>query len=438
MTSRTATSAEALETPTRRAPFADNPVISARGLRTQQRVLDAALEAFGESGYDRTTLDRVAELAGCSRITIYQYFSGKDDLFRRLATQVANQMGAAIEVLDTISPDNAGHAALLAWISRLADIEARYEPILRAFEAAAANDPSLTGGAAAITRRGIGPFEARVAMTDLPHRLLDPTVELINTGVIRALMRMSMLRAAAPEHYGRERVEIALADVVHRALFGALPGVNVHPRPTGPVPPTLPFSREAEAIFDRVRGLDALAAQPGKRALRSMLVVANRLIAERGYRGLRVDDVIKAAAISRGSFYTYFENIDDFVRAMGVRAIQEASEVVRDLPLTPTRTSLRQWLRRYADVHVKTGLLVRVWIEAIEGPLRRDGAAVFDWGRRRMATMLAAREIGDVDINAVILLALVDVFGETTRRKTERDAALLMIERGFMSPTTAE
>jgi hypothetical protein len=119
---------------------------------------------------------------------------------------------------------------------------------------------------------------------------------------------------------------------------------------------------------------------------------------------------------------------------MGVRAIQEASEVVRDLPEVPTRTALRGWLRRYADVHVTTGLLVRVWIEAIEGPLRQDGAAVLDWGRRRMATMLRARELGDVDINAVILVALVDVFGETTRSKAEFDAALLLIERGFLSP----
>ena len=45
--------------------------------------------------------------------------------------------------------------------------------------------------------------------TDLPPRLLDPTVELLNTGVISALSRMSILRAAAPEHYrprtGRRR-----------------------------------------------------------------------------------------------------------------------------------------------------------------------------------------------------------------------------------------
>src|SRR3954468_7471217 len=83
----------------RRAPFADNPAVGARGQRTQQRILDAALRAFGETGYDRTTLDRVAQLAGCSRVAIYQYFAGKDDLFRHLAGQVARQLRASVEAM---------------------------------------------------------------------------------------------------------------------------------------------------------------------------------------------------------------------------------------------------------------------------------------------------------------------------------------------------
>ena len=418
--------------PTRRKPFGDSPVVGPRGLRTHQRLLDAALEAFGESGYDRTTLDRIAELAGCSRVTIYQYASGKDRLFRHLATQAAAQMWAAFEALEDVTPDESGRASLFVCITRLADIEARYEPIIRAFEAAAETDVSLAGGAESITRRAVGVFEARLVATDLPGRLLDPTVELLNTGVISALSRMSILRAAAPETYRRERVDGAIADVVHRALFGPLPGVNVQPPRTGPTAPVLRLSPEAQAIFDRARDLEADAARPGKRALGSILAVANRLIADRGYRGLRIDDVVRAAKVSRGSFYTYFDDIDDFVRMIGVRAIQDVSEVVRDLPELPTRSAMRGWLRRYAAVNLTSGPLVRVWIEAIEGPLRRDRAAVTDWGRRRMASMLRSHGLGDVDIEAEILMAIVEVFGSRTRTKAELDAILMLIERGFV------
>jgi AcrR family transcriptional regulator len=433
------TANQAISRPERRAPFADSPAVRARGLRTHQRILDATLDAFGEAGYDRTTLDRIAELAGCSRVAIYQYASGKEELFRRLGAQATTQMWAALQALDDITPDATGHAAVLACISRLGDIEVRYEPILRAFEAAAENDGSLADDAASIIRRAVGLFEARVLGTDLPPRILDPTVELLNTGVIGALSRMSILRAAAPDYYKRGRVDLALADVVHRVLFGVLPGVNVHAPPeTAGQPPTLHLSAEAGANFRRASTLEADAASPNKRALRSMLSVANDLIADRGYRGLRVDDVVRAAKVSRGSFYTYFDDIEDFVRVVGVRAIQDVSLVVDDLPERPTPVALRRWLRRYADVTLTSGPLVRVWIEAIEGPLRDARAAVIDWGRRRFAAMLQHRPLGDVDVNAEILLAVVEVFGSKTRTKAELDALVNLIERGFLVPDPVE
>jgi hypothetical protein len=105
---------------------------------------------------------------------------------------------------------------------------------------------------------------------------------------------------------------------------------------------------------------------------------------------------------------------------MGVRAIQDVSQVVRDLPDVPTRFAMRRWLQRYAKVNLTSGPLVRVWIEAIEGPLRQDRAAVTDWGRRRMARMLRACAFGDVDIEAEILMAIVEVFGSRTRTKGDR------------------
>lgn len=428
---------EATAAPTRRKPFAASPTIGPRGLETHQRILDAALVAFGEAGYDRTSLDRVAELAGCSRIAIYQYVSGKEELFGHLAREAAAQMWAALDALDDVTPDARGHAALLTYASSLADVEVRYEPILRAFQAAAADDEALEGGAASIVARGVDALAARIAGTDLPPRLLDPTVELLNTGLISAVSRMSILRAAAPEHYGRERVDLALADVAHRALFGVVPGVNVHPAPPGlGPPPALRLSDAAGAIFRRAAEVDAVAASPSKRALRAMLDIANDLIAERGYRGLRVDDVVRAAGVSRGSFYTYFEDIEDFVRLVGVRAIQEVSTVVGDLPEVPSRSALRRWLGRYAEVNLTSGPLVRVWIEAIEGPLRQDRAAVIDWGRRRLAAMLRARPLGDVDVDAEILLAVVEVYGSTTRSKAALAAVLTLIDRAFVKGTT--
>ena len=51
----------------RRAPFSDNPRVGARGQRTQQRIVDAALRVFGEVGYHQCGVALITELAGCSR-----------------------------------------------------------------------------------------------------------------------------------------------------------------------------------------------------------------------------------------------------------------------------------------------------------------------------------------------------------------------------------
>ena len=86
-------------------------------------------------------------------------------------------------------------------------------------------------------------------------------------------------------------------------------------------------------------------------------------------------------------------------------------------------------------MNLTSGPLVRVWIEAIEGPLRQDRAAVTDWGRRRMADdARGPRSLGDVDIDAEILMAIVEVFGSRARTKAELDACLTLIDRGFIGP----
>ena len=89
----------------RRAPFSDNPNVGPRGQRTQQRILDAALAVLRDEGYHRCAVDRISRLAGCSRVSFYQYFSGKEDVFRHLAEQVARQLNASTDRLDPVTPD---------------------------------------------------------------------------------------------------------------------------------------------------------------------------------------------------------------------------------------------------------------------------------------------------------------------------------------------
>jgi AcrR family transcriptional regulator len=416
----------------RRAPYSDNPTVGTRGLRTQQRILDAALQVFGEHGYERSTIERVAQLAGCSRVSFYQYFAGKEDVFRHLAAQVARQLRASAEALEPLDAGPEGWAALRSWVGRYGDVFARYEPVFRAFGAAVESDQALVGGSRKAGERNVALFQSKLATTALPPRQLDPVVGLLLAGTTRTLDMAAILRSALPDAYPRQRIEVALTDVIHRSLFGVEPAVNAHV-PSGERPPPLRIGEPLQGVFARAAELEAESAQPGRRALASMLEVGHDVVVRCGYQGTRVDDVVAAAGVSHGAFYRYFENKDEFVRIVAVQALNALSSALSEVPGGPDRAALRRWLRRYNTTHAARGAMVRVWVEAgFDDPLRAYRAAVFEWGRRRLARLLHDRPFGDLDADAVVLLAFVESFGAEPRQPAELEAALHVLERGFL------
>lgn len=50
----------------------------------KKQIMDAALKAFAEHGYERTSIAIICEKAGIARPTLYQYFKDKRSLFREL------------------------------------------------------------------------------------------------------------------------------------------------------------------------------------------------------------------------------------------------------------------------------------------------------------------------------------------------------------------
>src|SRR5688500_8361292 len=51
-----------------------------RGLRQEAALRHAALELFAAKGYDRTTIEEIAERAGVSRRMFFYYFASKEDV----------------------------------------------------------------------------------------------------------------------------------------------------------------------------------------------------------------------------------------------------------------------------------------------------------------------------------------------------------------------
>lgn len=61
-----------------------------------QRILDAAGELFAERGPAKVSMGEVAHAAGCSRATLYRYFSDRRELQLAYVHRVARHIGAAV------------------------------------------------------------------------------------------------------------------------------------------------------------------------------------------------------------------------------------------------------------------------------------------------------------------------------------------------------
>src|SRR4051794_17681075 len=75
------------------------PMTAARGDR-RQAILDAAKQVFFDDGYQLASMDRVAEVAGTTKRTVYSYFPAKTALFG-----AAVEQGCANVVAELPGPD---------------------------------------------------------------------------------------------------------------------------------------------------------------------------------------------------------------------------------------------------------------------------------------------------------------------------------------------
>ena len=60
----------------------------------QTTIAQAAKEVIAESGYQRATLEEIAQRAGMSKATIYIYYKNKDDLFLQVVEELYDAVTA--------------------------------------------------------------------------------------------------------------------------------------------------------------------------------------------------------------------------------------------------------------------------------------------------------------------------------------------------------
>src|SRR5689334_18645442 len=64
-----------------------------RAATTKSRVIDAAIEAFGMEGFDRTSTRELVDRAGTNLVSIHYHFGSKEALYKAAAEQIGARIG---------------------------------------------------------------------------------------------------------------------------------------------------------------------------------------------------------------------------------------------------------------------------------------------------------------------------------------------------------
>lgn len=76
---------------------ADGRALSGKGLRTRQRLLDAAEQVFAELGYHDSSIVKLTETAGVAQGTFYLYFESKKQIFNELVRDLNRRVRHAMK-----------------------------------------------------------------------------------------------------------------------------------------------------------------------------------------------------------------------------------------------------------------------------------------------------------------------------------------------------
>lgn len=157
----------------------------------------------------------------------------------------------------------------------------------------------------------------------------------------------------------------------------------------------------------------------GRKTMRRLLDAGRTVFEQRGFHAARVDDIVRMARTSHGTFYLYFANKEDLYKALAFDAMADMAGLADSLgPVTPDpagREVLRAWVAQFCDTYARHGTVIRSLTEsaALDAGLLHEGISLLG----RLAATLSRRmeEAGvdadmDVGVAGLACLSMIERF----------------------------
>jgi AcrR family transcriptional regulator len=133
-------------------------------------------------------------------------------------------------------------------------------------------------------------------------------------------------------------------------------------QPTGAAPPHRPSL--SGGIPAKQRGLGA----QGRQTVRRLLDAGLAVFEETGLQAARVEDIVRRANTSHGTFYLYFANKDDLFRTLLQDALHDIAIITDEFPIVTSndagRAALRRWVQSFSDVYMTHATVFRILSQA--------------------------------------------------------------------------
>jgi AcrR family transcriptional regulator len=389
------------------APAA-NVGVGRRGLHTRDRILACAADVFLANGFHGTSLDTIAKAANASRATVYQYFAGKEDIFRELSAASERDVLAHGDRLGELGPTIDGVGALHRWLVEWATI---YDTHAATF----AEYPGI-GNELAVIDTGTVAEDFHHVVT---QRLRGARVQGLDVDDAAAVLGRIPHMVNLYRH--RTMFPLPARDVVSASLTVALQLMLFPETPTAVLrvvgPQEVGKSADAEVVAPDQSAPD-VAEVPLSPIGQDVLSVSSALFAERGYYAVGMEDIAAAADLSRATLYRYFSTKVEILAELTRQATAEIEEHAAALPRTAAG-SLIDWMLGYVRFHRTYRGVIRAWLDGTVAEQLSDAAVEHGIGaiHRAVGALLDTVELPaglDDQVAGAVFLAVLGRMTEPT------------------------
>jgi len=192
--------------------------LRAQGKKTMRKLLDAAMVVFEKRGYHAARVDDIVKVARTSHGTFYLYFSNKEDLFRALLLDVAEEVNALSTTLGPIGPDEAGYDELRGWLARFSDLYVHYGPVIRAWTEAEVEGDDVGRVGEEVLAQVSSALVDRIQAVAPDDIDFDPLVAAL--AMVAMVERLHYYLLSRQLDVPREQLLDTMASVLHVGVFG--------------------------------------------------------------------------------------------------------------------------------------------------------------------------------------------------------------------------